>query len=601
LKQKYTFILFCITCLFPWTSKGQDVSLYQQFNGRFDFVFFGNTLNTQENTFQTTPVISTSSAATLTLNSGDVIEKAFLYWAGSGTGDFDIKLNNQTHAPERNFTHQRIINGVTYDYFSAFKEVTSQIQTTGNGQYTVSDFDVSPFLAQHFQRKTNFAGWAIIVIYKNNSLPLNQLNVYDGLQGVPDAISITLNSLDVIDNEGAKIGFLAWEGDVGIQVNETLSINGNPIENLPLNPVNNAFNGTNSFTNSNTLYNMDLDVYSIQNNIAIGDNSALIELTSGQDFVMINAIVTKLNSQLPDATIAINHVLNFSCDSREIAVDYTVSNTNCTKSLPSGTPIAFYADSLLLQSTTTSTTIPIDGSETNQILLSIPATVSLNFTLKVVVDDAGNGSGIVLEILEDNNIDSDEVTLWQAPIYRTPENLISCNEGFGKGTFDFSSYDTQIKITTTDIIRYFSTLSDAENNINFISNTSNYITSSSPTTIYVRIENEHCVEFTSFQLLTKNCPPVVYNFVSVNGDGFNETFFVKGLRNVFLNYSTSIYNRWGVLVWKGNNNTPDWDGIPNQGLLIDSNEIPAGTYFYSIELNDPSYPEPLVGYLYLTR
>jgi gliding motility-associated-like protein len=94
---------------------------------------------------------------------------------------------------------------------------------------------------------------------------------------------------------------------------------------------------------------------------------------------------------------------------------------------------------------------------------------------------------------------------------------------------------------------------------------------------------------------------VVYNFVSVNGDGFNETFFVKGLRNVFLNYSTSIYNRWGVLVWKGNNNTPDWDGIPNQGLLIDSNEIPAGTYFYSIELNDPSYPEPLVGYLYLTR
>jgi hypothetical protein len=49
---------------------------------------------------------------------------------------------------------------------------------------------------------------------------------------------------------------------------------------------------------------MDLDVYNIQNNIKIGDTSAKIQLTSGQDFVMINSIVTKLNSQLPDATIA---------------------------------------------------------------------------------------------------------------------------------------------------------------------------------------------------------------------------------------------------------------------------------------------------------
>lgn len=601
MKQKYTFILFCITCLFPWTSKGQDVSLYQQFNGRFDFVFFGNTLNPQENTFQTTPVISTSSAATLTLNSGDVIEKAFLYWAGSGTGDFDIKLNNQTHAPERTFTHQRIINGVTYDYFSAFKDITSQIQTTGNGLYTVSDFDVSPFLAQHFQRKTNFAGWAIIIIYKNNSLPLNQLNVYDGLQGVPDAISIPLNSLDVIDNEGAKIGFLAWEGDVGIQVNETLSINGNPIENLPLNPVNNAFNGTNSFTNSSTLYNMDLDVYSIQNNIAIGDNSALIELTSGQDFVMINAIVTKLNSQLPDATVVVDSYSNSSCDSREIRVNYTVSNFNCTKVLPAGTPLSFYADSLLLQTIETTAIIPIDGSESNQITLQIPPSVPQNFELKLVIDDTGTGTGIVFEIIENNNSATESITLWLTPAFTIPENLISCNEGFGKGTFDFSTYANLISQNPSDIIQFFASQADAENNLNPITYTSNYVTESSPTEIFVRIENEHCVEFTSFQLLTKNCPPIVYNFVSVNGDEFNETFYVKGLRDIFVDFSSSIYNRWGVLVWKGNNNTPDWDGIPNQGLLIDSNEIPAGTYFYSIELNDPSYPEPLVGYLYLTR
>jgi hypothetical protein len=42
---------------------------------------------------------------------------------------------------------------------------------------------------------------------------------------------------------------------------------------------------------------MDLDVYNIQNNINIGDTSAQIQLTSAK-IVMINAIVTKLNSQL---------------------------------------------------------------------------------------------------------------------------------------------------------------------------------------------------------------------------------------------------------------------------------------------------------------
>jgi hypothetical protein len=57
---------------------------------------------------------------------------------------------------------------------------------------------------------------------------------------------------------------------------KTLRVNGNPLSNPPLNPVNNAFNGTNSFTGSNTLYNMDLDVYNIQNNIKIGDTSAKI-------------------------------------------------------------------------------------------------------------------------------------------------------------------------------------------------------------------------------------------------------------------------------------------------------------------------------------
>ena len=77
--------------------------------------------------------------------------------------------------------------------------------------------------------------------------------------------------------------------------------------------------------NTSNLYNMDLDVYDLENNIQIGDTSANIRMTSSQDIVMINAIVTKLNSQLPDAVIAIDRV-STECNSRAVTLHYTVSN-----------------------------------------------------------------------------------------------------------------------------------------------------------------------------------------------------------------------------------------------------------------------------------
>jgi hypothetical protein len=55
---------------------GQDISLYHQYNGRYDFVF-GNTLNRFENGTEDL-VINTSSAASLSLNRDDEIQNAYL-------------------------------------------------------------------------------------------------------------------------------------------------------------------------------------------------------------------------------------------------------------------------------------------------------------------------------------------------------------------------------------------------------------------------------------------------------------------------------------------------------------------------------------------
>jgi gliding motility-associated-like protein len=597
--KKLLFLLIAVA-FFPKTLFGQDISLYEQFNGRYDFVFLGNTMNPVENSFQTTVAVNTTSSATLTLAPSDTIEKAYLYWAGSGTGDFDVVLNGQALTAERTFSHQRIIGIITLDFFSAFVDVTSQVIATGNGNYTLSELDVSAFIDYHAQASTNFAGWALIVVYKNDALPLNQLNVYDGMQAVPDAISIDLDNLNVIDNDGAKIGFLAWEGDSGIAVNETLRINNNPLSALPLNPVNNAFNGTNSFTGSNQLYNMDLDVYNIQNLINIGDTTANISLTSGQDFVMVNAIVTKLNNQLPDATIVAGPVQR-ECDSRVLVLDYTVYNTNSTDILPALTRIAFYADDVVVGQAQTQNDIPIDGSESGQITVTIPNSIPDDFVMTYSVDDNGFGIGGVTELVENNNTFAVNLSLLTSPEFNPLPPLESCNLGFTRAIFDFSNYDDLVRIDPLHYVSFHETQDDALNDVNPINNSSNYMAQATPKEIFIRIEDGNCSSVTSFVLLARNCPPTIYNYVSANNDGTNDSFFIDGLRDIFVNFELEIYNRWGVLIWTGNNQTEDWRGIATKGMRVNGNEVPDGTYYYVLDLNDSGYPEPFTGFLFLNR
>lgn len=600
MKQKLHFLISVTFLLFSIAISAQDVSLLEQHNGRYDFVFIGNTLNTSENNLNNDCTILNTSSANLNLNASDEIQKAYLYWAGSGTGDFQVKLNGNNINASRNFA----LFQNDLDYFCAFADVTTIVQSTGNGNYTLSELDLQPFLSAtaYCNNRTNFGGWAIVVVYKNQNLPLNQLNVYDGLQGVSrnlQYLSLTLNSLNVIDNDGAKIGFVAWEGDRDLDINETLRINGDTLSNA-WNPRTNAFNGTNTFTESDTLYNMDLDVYDIQDHIQIGNQTAEIQMTSGADFVMISTIVTKLNSQLPDATISIDDVL-LQCNSRNIDVNYTVYNSNSTNFLQSRVPISIYADGIFIRTIFTDRQIPIGESYSATVSVTIPEGIPDDFTLKFVVDDSGNGTGIVTETDETNNHFSVPVSFLPLPEFNDLEPVFSCNLGLQKGIFDFSSYENLVKVNPDDEAHFFENLEDAQNNENPILNSHDYRADATPMEIFIRIDGENCYNITSFFLETKNCPPTIYNAFTPNEDTINDYFQIDGLRDIFMNFKLFIYNRWGTLIWKGNQNTENWYGQTTEGTVINGNQVPDGTYYYVLELHDPDYPKPMTGWVYLTR
>jgi phosphatidylethanolamine-binding protein (PEBP) family uncharacterized protein len=57
----------------------------------------------------------------------------------------------------------------------------------------------------------------------------------------------------------------------------------------------------------------------------------------------------------------------------------------------------------------------------------------------------------------------------------------------------------------------------------------------------------------------------------------------------------------GKLIWTGNNNTPDWDGMATKGIRVDNSAVPEGTYYYILNLNDKDYPEPITGWLYFRK
>jgi gliding motility-associated-like protein len=95
----------------------------------------------------------------------------------------------------------------------------------------------------------------------------------------------------------------------------------------------------------------------------------------------------------------------------------------------------------------------------------------------------------------------------------------------------------------------------------------------------------------------------VYNGISPNGDGKNDTWIIEYI-DLFPNTENNqvtIYNRWGDVVWEGS----DYDNtsVVFTGLNKNSSELSTGTYFYKIEFDEVKgvKKETVTGYLSLKR
>jgi gliding motility-associated-like protein len=79
-----------------------------------------------------------------------------------------------------------------------------------------------------------------------------------------------------------------------------------------------------------------------------------------------------------------------------------------------------------------------------------------------------------------------------------------------------------------------------------------------------------------------------------NGDGWNDAWQID-LIDMFPDCEVEIYNRWGEMLFRSVGYKQPWDGRYNGG------DVPVGTYYYAVKLNDPKFPEAYTGPLTVIR
>ncbi len=85
---------------------------------------------------------------------------------------------------------------------------------------------------------------------------------------------------------------------------------------------------------------------------------------------------------------------------------------------------------------------------------------------------------------------------------------------------------------------------------------------------------------------------------SPNQDGVNDKFVISGLE-MYPDNEIKIFNRWGTQVFQAKPYYNNWTGLNFAGASM-GDELPEGTYYYVLELNDKD-KQVIKGYIYLKR
>lgn len=127
------------------------------------------------------------------------------------------------------------------------------------------------------------------------------------------------------------------------------------------------------------------------------------------------------------------------------------------------------------------------------------------------------------------------------------------------------------------------------------SSLANPLASPPNTTTYIltTVDTNGCIA--SDTMILTVLPEISFpNGFTPNADGTNDVWQIDNIQ-LFPDCEVEVYDRWGILLFRSVGYTTPWDGRFNGG------DLPVGTYYYVIKLNDPLFPEPYTGPITIMR
>ena len=307
----------------------------------------------------------------------------------------------------------------------------------------------------------------------------------------------------------------------------------------------------------------------------------------------------------PADAFAIDLQASTVCDSRVVTVNYSFGNELCSLPMPAGIAVTFMVGFSPLAIDFTTQPVEPGGTYQGTFSFEVPdfyeGNPEFDLLMYVNYNYLDMQTGVVEEIEIENNTIETTFLFFTSPESIELPVLESCNIGFGKAIFDLTETSEILDGHFEGNYNFYLNENDALNQENPINNIFSFEAPQTPFTLYIHLANENCSRIITQTLTSKKCPPVVYNFVSLNNNGYNDSFIITGLLNIFMDFELTIFNKWGHKVWSGRNDDGFWDGSSKFGVVPYGNRVPDGTYFYILELNDSEYPKPMNGYLYVTQ
>lgn len=340
------------TDLVPQAVTDVPLTQYRRINGYLDSTCTGGTLRAQPNSGDACALNGSSTATLSGIPASGTVIAAYLYWAGSGsTLDAAITFDGTDLTADRSFTTSIVASGNTFDFFGGFEDVTAHVESKRNGNYVFTNLAVDvgdPYCSS----LAVLSGWALIVIYSEPTLTGKTIVVYDGFDAErASSVSYTLNGIFASPPPNGKGSFLVWQGDPDISgAPEGLQFNATGLSD-GLNPVANVYNSTINSIGSSTTYGVDLDTFNVSATINAGDTSASTTVSTGNDFVVLNAVLLQVQSDLIVGTVFED--VNYGGGAGRNLATAAASAPGFTVRRPNATVELYDAAGAYLRSTTT--------------------------------------------------------------------------------------------------------------------------------------------------------------------------------------------------------------------------------------------------------